>query len=76
MIETYPGYINVLAIDAAPRHIQSAMVHTNERQKRAVIELGFYPGVGQDAKRAAAIASRDAVLASLGEGWSASFQKP
>ncbi len=72
---TYPGYINVIALDAAWRSIQSAMVHTNERQKRAAIELGFYLGVTREHQREAAKTSRDAVLKRLGEGWTASFQK-
>ncbi len=75
MTPTYPGYINVIAIDAAHRSIQSAMVHQNERQKVAAIELGFYPDVSREQRREAARASRDAVLAFLGDGWSASFTR-
>ena len=72
---TYPGYINVIAIDAASRSIQSAMVHKNEHPRRAVLELGFYPGVTREQQREAARASRDAVLAFLGDGWSAAFRQ-
>lgn len=73
---SFPGYVNVAAINAAPDAIQSAMVYTNKPQKRAVIELGFYESVSPDRRIEAAKACRAAVLAHLGEGWTASFRKP
>lgn len=68
----FPGQINVVAVDAAPKVIQSAWVETNDRTKDANVVLTFYPGVDVAEQMGARGAALKAVLMYLGEGWAVS----
>lgn len=69
----FPGLINVRAIDAAPRVIQSAFVRTDEQSKQARVELSFYPNTSPAERLAAGASAIVSVLQYLGDEWGASL---
>jgi hypothetical protein len=68
---SFPGQVNVEALNASPEVIQSAFVKKDEERKDATIHLGFYPGTSEAQKREACALALKRVLVFLGDGWGA-----
>jgi len=72
---SYPGAVNVAAIDAAPRVIQTAFVRRDEPRHWAWLRLGFYSRTTREQRRQAAALSLQLVRAYLGPDWQAALHR-